>query len=204
MIDAKLVATLREITGAGMMDAKKSLEEANGDMEKAQEILRTKGLLKAAKKSAERTAADGLIEAYVHATGKVAVLVEVNCETDFVARTDAFKELCHDLALHVAASSPSYVKREEVPAEVIEKEKRLATAELAEQKKPADVIEKIVVGKMDKFFADICLLDQPFVKDDSMTVGAMVAAASAKIGEKIEVKRFVRMAMSKPSAPATC
>lgn len=202
MIDAKTVAQLREMSGAGMMDAKKALEEVNGNLEQAMEILRKKGLAKAAKKALERTAAEGVIEAYVHANGKVAVLVEVNCETDFVARTDGFKELAHDLALQIAASDPLYVRREEVPAELVEKEKDIARAELAEQKKPAEVIEKIVVGKLDKYFGDICLLEQPFIKDDSMKVSDLIANASAKIGEKIEVKRFVRLAMAKK--PAAC
>lgn len=197
MIDAKVVAAFREASGAGMMDAKKALEEAGGDQEKAMDILRKKGVLKAAKKAAERTASEGIIECYTHGTGKVGVMVEVNCETDFVARNEAFKELAHDIALHIAANDPLYVRREDVPPEVVEKEKDFYIDELKAQNKPADVIEKIMQGKLDKYFADICLLEQAFVKDDSMKVGEMISSASAKIGEKIDVKRFVRYVIKK-------
>ncbi|MEI7740921.1 MAG: translation elongation factor Ts [bacterium] len=197
MIDAKMVAEFRESSGAGMMDAKRALEEAGGDKEKAMDILRKKGLLKAAKKASERTAKEGLIACYTHGTGKVGVMVEVNCETDFVARNEAFQELAHDIALHIAATDPLYVRREDVPTEVVEKEKDFHIDELKAQNKPADVIEKILTGKLDKYFSDICLLEQVFVKDDAKKVGEMIAEASAKIGEKIEVSRFTRYMIKK-------
>jgi elongation factor Ts len=197
MIDAKLVAAFREMSGAGMMDAKKALEETNGDQEKAMDLLRKKGLLKAAKKAAERTAKEGIIETYTHGTGKVGVMVEINCETDFVARNEQFKELAHDIALHIAANDPIYVKREDVPPEVVEKEKDFYIDEMKQQNKPADMIEKIMAGKLDKYFADICLLEQVFVKDDTMKVGDVIANASAKIGEKIEIRRFTRYVIAK-------
>ncbi|MFH0928073.1 MAG: translation elongation factor Ts [bacterium] len=196
MIDAKLVAELRETTGAGMMDVKRALEEAEGDQTKAIEILRKKGLSKAAKKSEERTAAEGLLFTYIHANGKIGVILELNCETDFVARNQDFQDLGKELSMQVAAADPLYVRREDVPAEMIEKEKEMARAELAEQKKPAEIIEKIVVGKMDKYFGEICLMEQVYIKDDNMKVSDLVASISAKLGEKMVVSRFTRYAIA--------
>jgi len=190
-IDAKLVAQLREMTGAGMMDAKKALEETNGDLTAASEALRAKGLAKAATKS-ERVTKEGRVYAYLHGNGKLGAMVEVQCETDFVARNEAFTELCHDLAMHVGATDPLYVKREDVPVELIEKQKELFRAETAEQVKPADIVEKIVEGKLNKYFSEICLLEQPFIKDEDVTVDEFVKGKIAKIGENIQVSRFVR------------
>ena len=190
-IDAKLVAQLREMTGAGMMDAKKALEETNGDLTAASEALRAKGLAKAATKS-ERVTKEGRVYAYLHGNGKLGAMVEVQCETDFVARNEAFTELCHDLAMHVGATDPLYVKREDVPVELIEKQKELFRAEMAEQAKPADIVEKIVEGKLNKYFSEICLLEQPFIKDEDVTVDEFVKGKIAKIGENIQVSRFVR------------
>ncbi|MBI2485323.1 elongation factor Ts [Candidatus Uhrbacteria bacterium] len=191
-IDAKAVAMLREQTGAGMMDAKRALEEAAGDTQKAAEILRVKGITKAASKT-ERETKEGRVHAYVHATGKLGVLVEVQCETDFVARTEGFQALCNDLALHVAASAPLYVSRTEVPAEVVEKECALMTAEVEAQGKPAEIVQKIVEGKMEKYFSEICLLEQAFVKDEEKNINDVVAEAVAKLGENIQIRRFARL-----------
>lgn len=193
-IDAKLVAQLREMTGAGMMDAKKALEEVGGDLEKAAEELRKKGVAKAAKKS-DRETNEGRVHAYIHATGKVGVMVEVLCETDFVARNEAFVAFCNDLALHIAAADPLYVTRDEVPEELVAKEKELVAAELKEQGKPEDMIEKISAGKMDKWFADVVLLEQTFVKDDTMTVQELLTKQIATIGENMTVRRFSRFAI---------
>jgi elongation factor Ts len=189
-VSAAMVKELREKTGAGMMDCKKALAENAGDFAKAEEWLRKKGITGAAKK-AGRIAAEGLVGAYVH-NGKIGVLVEVNCETDFVARNEDFQLLVRDIALHIAAANPSYVRREDVPAEVLEKEKELERAKLREQKKPEAMLEKILSGKMEKFFEAVCLLDQPFVKDDKKTVGQVVTEAVAKIGENITIRRFTR------------
>jgi len=189
-VSAAMVKELREKTGAGMMDCKKALAENAGDFVKAEEWLRKKGITGAAKK-AGRTAAEGLVGAYVH-NGKVGVLVEVNCETDFVARNEDFQALVRDVALHVAALSPQYVRREEVPTEVLEKEKDIERVKLREQKKPEAMIEKILTGKIEKYFETVCLLDQPFVKDDKKKVHEVVTEAIAKIGENISIRRFTR------------
>ena len=189
-VSAAMVKELREKTGAGMMDCKKALAENEGDFAKAEEWLRKKGITGAAKK-AGRTAAEGLVGAYVH-NGKVGVLVEVNCETDFVARNEDFQALVRDLALHVAALAPQHVRREEIPAEVLEKEKEIERVKLREQKKPEAMIEKILAGKMEKYFETVCLVDQPFVKDDKKKVHEVVTAAIAKIGENISIRRFTR------------
>jgi elongation factor Ts len=189
-VSAAMVKELREKTGAGMMDCKKALAENAGDFAKAEEWLRKKGITGAAKK-AGRIAAEGLVGAYVH-NGKIGVLVEVNCETDFVARNEDFQLLVRDIALHIAAANPSYVRREDVPAEVLEKEKEIERVKLREQKKPEAMLEKILSGKMEKFFETVCLLDQPFVKDDKKTVGQVVTEAVAKIGENITIRRFTR------------
>jgi len=189
-VTAEMVKELREKTGAGMMDCKRALEETEGDFGRAEEWLRKKGITGAAKK-AGRVAAEGLVGAYVH-NGKVGVLVEVNCETDFVARNEDFQALVKDLALHIAALNPLYVRRDEVPPEVLEKEAEIERVKLREQKKPEAMIEKILTGKMEKYYETVCLVDQPFVKDDKKKVHEVVTAAVAKIGENIHIRRFTR------------
>jgi elongation factor Ts len=190
-VTAAQVKELRDKTGAGMMDCKAALDEANGDLDKAVELLRKKGLAQAAKR-AGRVAKDGMIGHYIHMGGKVGVLVEVNCETDFVARTDDFQKLAKEIAMHIAAASPVYVKREDVPADVIDKEKEIYRAQFAGQNKPANVIEKIADGKLESFYSQVCLLDQPSVRDPNITIKQMVAAATAKTGENVTITRFVR------------
>jgi len=190
-ISAKMVAELRAKTGAGMMDCKKALEEAGGDMGKAEELLRVRYAAKAEKR-ADRSAAEGAIEVYLHFNGRVATMVELNCETDFVANTPEFKQLAKDLALHVASARPIAVRVEDVPADVVERERRVYTAQVAEEKKPEAVKVKIIEGKLRKCFEEQVLLEQPFVKDDKVTVGDLVKALSGKTGEKVEVRRFAR------------
>ena len=190
-ITPQTIATLRAQTGAGMLECKQALEEAGGVMEKAIEILRKKGVTKAAKR-AGKIAAEGTVMSYIHGGGKVGVLVEVNCETDFVARTDAFQALAKDIALHIAASSPLYVSREQIPAELVEKEKNIAREQMLAEGKPAEVIEKIVDGKLQKYFSYVCLLEQPFVKDEEKTIAELLAGKTAEMGEKITVRRFAR------------
>ncbi|BDG09466.1 translation elongation factor Ts [Anaeromyxobacter paludicola] len=193
-ISATMVKDLREKTGAGMMDCKKALSESGGDFGKAEEYLRKKGLSAAAKK-AGRAATEGAVASYIHMGGKIGVLVEVNCETDFVARTDGFQALVKDLSMHIAAAAPQFVRREEVPAEVIEKEMEIARAQAREQKKPEAIIEKIATGKVEKFYKDVVLLEQPFVKDDKKTVQDLVTETVAKIGENVQVRRFARFVL---------
>ena len=188
------VMTLRQRTGAGMMDCKKALTETDGDMEKAVDYLREKGIAKAAKK-AGRIAAEGIVDSYIHMGGRVGVLLEVNCETDFVARGDQFKELVHDIALQIAAANPSYVTKEEVPAEVLEKEKEILRAQALEEGKPEKIVDKMVEGRIKTFYDENCLLCQKFVKDPSKTIEQLVVDATATIGEKISVRRFVRYEM---------
>lgn len=188
------VKMLRERTGAGMMDCKNALVETNGDMDKAVDYLREKGIAKAAKK-AGRIAAEGLVDSYIHMGGRVGVLLEVNCETDFVSRGDQFKNLVHDIALHIAAANPSYVTKEEVPAEVIEKEKEILRAQAIEEGKPEKIVERMVEGRIKTFYDDNCLLCQKFVKDPSKTIEQLVTEATATIGEKISIRRFVRYEM---------
>ena len=190
-ITAEMVKQLREKTGAGMMDCKSALTEAGGDMEKAVELLRKKGLASAAKR-AGRATKDGIIGHYIHMGGKVGVIVEVNCETDFVARTEDFQTLAKELAMHIAAAAPTYVKREEVPAEALEKEKEIYRAQFADSGKPANVVEKIVEGKLESYYAQVCLLDQPSVRDQAVTIKQLVANAAAKTGENVTVSRFAR------------
>jgi elongation factor Ts len=197
-VSASSVRDLRERTGAGMMDCKKALAEVKGDVEKAIVYLREKGLAAAAKR-AGRTAADGLVEAYIHAGGKIGVLIEVNCETDFVARTDDFRGLVRDLAMQVAAANPRYVSREDVPGDVIEQERQIYAAQAASSGKPAPVIEKMVAGKIEKFYADVCLLEQAFIKDADKQVSQLVSDATAKMGENIVVRRFSRFQLGEQS-----
>lgn len=185
------IKKLREATGAGMMDAKSALEEAKGDYEKAVVVLRKKGLSKAAKK-AERTTGVGVIESYVHG-GKIGVLVEVNCETDFVARTDDFKNFTREIALHIAASAPSYVSQSDIPEDELKKEKDIIGEEVKASGKPAEHAQKIVEGKLSKWYEEICLLDQPFVKDPNQTIEQLRQALVAKLGENIVISRFVRL-----------
>lgn len=190
-VTAAMVKELRERTGAGMMDCKKALAETGGDMQKAIDYLREKGLAAAAKK-AGRVAAEGVVDAYIHPGGKVGVLLEVNCETDFVARTDDFRALVHDLALQVAAAKPGFVRREDVPEEVLAREKEILAAQAAGEGKPEKVIGKIVEGRLEKFFKEACLLEQPFIKNPDITVGQLVNEHIARLGENIIVRRFVR------------
>ncbi len=190
-ITAEMVKQLRDKTGAGMMDCKAALAESNGDMDKAIEILRKKGLASAAKR-AGRATNNGMIGHYIHMGGKVGVLVEVNCETDFVARTEDFQTLAKEIAMHVAAAAPQYVKREDIPAEVLEKEKEIYRAQFASSGKPAQVIDKIAEGKLESFFSQVCLLDQPSVRDPNVTIKQMIINAAAKTGENVTVSRFVR------------
>jgi elongation factor Ts len=190
-ISANLVKELRERTGAGMMDCKKALIEKGGDIEKAINYLREKGLAAAAKKSG-RIAAEGLVEAYIHGAGRIGVLIEVNCETDFVAKTEGYKELCRDIAMQIAATKPQYISRNEVPQEEIEKEKEILKAQALNEGKPEKIVEKMVEGRIDKFFKEVCLLEQSFIKDPDKTVEQLVVEKVAKIGENISIRRFVR------------
>ena len=190
-VTAAMVRELREKTGAGMMDCKKALVETNGDISAAVDFLREKGLSAAAKKSG-RIAAEGVVESYIHMGGRIGVLVEVNCETDFVAKTEEFVQLARDIAMHVAASKPEYVSSEEIPEEVLEHERTIYKNIALNEGKPEHIIDKIVEGRIARYIKEICLLDQPFVKDPDMTVAELLNAKVAKIGEKISVRRFVR------------
>lgn len=194
MISAADVKALREISGAGMMDCKKALQEADGNIEKAQEILREKGLAAAAKK-AGRIAAEGIVESYIHGGGKIGVLVEVNCETDFVANTDEFKSFVRDIAMHIAATNPMYLSEEDIDPAVVEKEREILTVQAQNEGKPENIIEKMVDGRIKKFKKEICLLDQPFVKDPDMTIQEYVNEKVGKMGEKITIRRFTRYEM---------
>ncbi len=190
-ITAALVKELRERTGAGMMDCKKALSATDGDLEKAIDFLREKGLAAAAKK-AGRVAAEGLVEAYIHGGGRIGVLVEVNCETDFVAKTDAFKELVKDIAMHIAATNPSYLKREEVPTAELENEQAVLAEQARNEGKPEKIIEKMVAGRIEKYYKEVCLMEQPFVKDPDKTISDLITESIAKIGENISIRRFTR------------
>jgi len=190
-ITTATVKELRSVTGAGVLDCKNALEEANGDFDKAVELLKKKGLAAAAKR-AGRAAKDGIIGHYVHMDGRVAALVEVNCETDFVARTEEFQTLAHDLAMQVVAGRPQYLSKEDVPAEVLEKEREIYRAQMKDSGKPEHIIDRIVEGKLQKFYTEVCLLEQPFIKDDDLTVKDLIAQTIARTGENIRVRRFVR------------
>lgn len=190
-ITAADVAKLRAQTGAGMLDCKKALEETNGDFEAAIDNLRKRGATKAAKR-ADKVTAEGVVVSYIHGAGRIGVLLELNCETDFVARTDAFRALATDIAMHVAALAPKYLDRTEVGPEVLEREKAVYRDQLAAEGKPAEMIEKIVEGKMSKFYSEICLLEQSFIKDEEKTIEQLLAAKVGEIGEKISIRRFVR------------
>lgn len=193
-ITASDVNTLRQRTGVGMMDCKKALTEANGNMDKAIEILREKGMASAAKK-AGRIAAEGIVDSYIHGGGSIGVLLEVNCETDFVARGSQFKELVHDIALHIAAAKPVYISKEEVSQEELAKEREILRQQAINEGKPQNIIEKLVEGRIKKYYEEFCLLEQPFVKDSSKTINQLITEAIAAIGEKITVRRFTRYEM---------
>ena len=191
MITAQNIAELRAKTGAGMMDCKAALEECSGDFEKAIDWLRKKGVLKAAKR-ADKIAAEGLVYSYIHAGGKIGVLVEVNCETDFVAKTDSFKALCNDIAMHIAAANPKYLSREEVSADDLAREKEIYREQLKAEGKPVEMVEKILEGKMGKFYSEFCLLEQPFIKDETVTIEKLLQAKTGEIGEKVTLRRYAR------------
>jgi elongation factor Ts len=193
-ISANDVKSLRERTGAGMMDCKNALTEANGDVEKAIEILREKGLASAAKK-AGRIAAEGIVESYIHMGGRIGVLVEVNCETDFVAKTDQFRAFVKDVALQIAASNPQYVRREEVPLEIIMKEKEILRAQALNEGKPEKIVDRMVEGRVEKFFKENCLLEQAFIRDTEKNVEMYQNETIAALGEKVSVRRFTRYEM---------
>ena len=190
-ISATQVKELREKTGAPMMDCKQALTEAKGDMEQAVVVLRKKGVSVAAKKAA-RVTSEGSVASYIHAGGKIGVLVEINCESDFVARTEDFKELVHDIAMHIAASDPKYVRKEDVTPEAYEREKDIFRAQAIASGKPANIAEKMVEGKMAKFYEEVCLLEQPFIKDQTVSIAQLIAAKIGKLGENIAVRRFAR------------
>ena len=187
-----LIKELREITGAGLMDVKEALESSDHDKEKALEHLRKKGIAKLAKK-ADRITKDGLIETYIHPGNKLGVLLEINCETDFVSRTDDFKQLAKDIALHIAAGNPLYISREQVPPEVIEKEQEIAKAQ--GEGKPEDVVSKMIVGKLEKYYEEVCLMEQSFIKNPEIRISQLIAEAVGKMGENIQVKRFSRFVL---------
>ena len=189
MSDNNLIKELRELTGAGIMDVKDALAEAGEDRDAALDILRKKGMAKMAKKS-DRVAKEGIVESYIHAGGRIGALVELNCETDFVARTEDFKNLAKELALHIAAANPLYVSREDVPAEVIEKEQEIYKEQSAG--KPEDVMQKMIDGKLEKYFEESCLLEQPFVKDSAKKISDLISESTAKMGENVQVRRFAR------------
>ncbi len=198
-ISAAQVRELRDKTGAPMMDCKNALVEAKGDMEQAVVVLRKRGMAVAAKKAA-RTTSEGAVASYIHAGGKIGVLVEVNCETDFVARTGDFKELVHDIAMHIAASDPKFIRKEDVTPEALEKEKDIYREQAAKTGKPPNVVEKIVEGKMGKFYEEVCLYEQPFIKEQTLSVGQLIASKIGKLGENIAVRRFARFKVGDPGA----
>jgi elongation factor Ts len=193
-ITAQLVNELRQRTGIGMMDCKKALQEAEGDIEKAVTILRKKGMA-LAKDKMSRAASDGAVGAYIHMNGKLGVLVEINCESDFVARNQEFQGLVKNVAMHIAAANPTYVSSQEVPADVLEQEKDIIRSQFKDSNKPAEIVEKIVEGKLGKFYSEVCLLNQPFIKDDKTTVEQLITSFIAKFGENIKVKRFTRFVL---------
>ena len=197
-ITAAMVKKLRDLTGAGMMECKAALTEANANIDEATTILRKRGLAQATRK-AGRSTNEGLVGSYIHMGGKIGVLVEVNCESDFVARTDDFQNLARELAMHVAAANPTYVRRDEIPADVLDRERAIYRSQMEGQKKPENVIEKIVEGKLNSFYEQVCLLDQPSIRDPKVTIGQVVQAAIAKMGENITIPRFVRFKLGETS-----
>lgn len=204
MFSAQDVKRLREMTGAGMMECKRALEQAQGDIDRAVDILRERGLAQAAKKSG-RSATEGLIESYIHLQGRIGVLLEINCETDFVANTDQFRTLAHDVAIHIAAAKPRYVRRDEVPAAELDHERQILEAQALNEGKPPAIVEKMVQGRIDKYYREICLMEQPFVKNPDQTVDDLIKEHVARLGEHIVVRRFVRYERGEeltPSSPA--
>jgi elongation factor Ts len=201
-ITAALVKQLRELTGAGMMECKKALTEAKGDLVEAEVVLRKRGIASAGKKSGRATR-QGLVGTYIHAGGQLAVMVEINCESDFVARTEDFKELLHDVAMHIAAADPQYLKREDVPAEVLEKEKEIARDRARAEGKPEKILDKIIEGRLAKFFEEVCLLEQPFVKEATLTIEQLVKTKIAKLGENMSIARYVRFKVGEALAGET-
>jgi len=197
-ISAKLVKELRDLTNAGFSDCRAALVETSGDVQKAIDVLRKKGQAAAAKK-ATREASEGLIGHYIHAGGKIGVIVEINCESDFVARTDAFRQLCHDVAMHIAAVDPRYVRREDVTPEMLKHEREIYSAQARATGKPDAVIQKIVQGKMEKFYEETCLYEQHYIKDETQTIGEMITQAIAKLGENIAIRRFARFKVGEAS-----
>lgn len=197
-ITANEVKELRQTTGAGIMDCKEALKEAGGDKEKAIQLLRKKGIAKEQKR-AERTAAEGVIEAYIHANKKIGVILEVNCETDFVARNSEFQQFVHDVAMQIAALSPKYISEKDIPQEIIEQESEFYRQEPVTKGKPPEIVEKIVGGKLKKFYEQVCLLYQPFIKDESMTIESFKSSISAKLGENIVIRRFCRFQLGEES-----
>ncbi|HZX45743.1 MAG TPA: translation elongation factor Ts [Clostridia bacterium] len=194
MVTAAMVKELRERTGAGMLDCKKALEKTGGDIEKAIDLLREKGLAAAAKK-AGRITAEGMVGSYIHMGGRIGVLIEVNCETDFVAKTEGFKDFVKNMAMQVAASKPLYVSRDEVPGDVLEKEKQILRQQAINEGKPENIVDKIVEGRIEKFFKETCLLEQPYIRDPEVSVQQVLTETIAKIGENISIRRFVRYEM---------
>ncbi len=191
MITAEMVKELRERTGAGMMDCKKALTETKGEMEKAIDFLREKGLAAAAKK-AGRVAAEGVVEAYIHGGGRIGVMVEINCETDFVAKTEGFKALAKDIAMQIAAANPSYVRREEVVAEDLEHEREILRVQALNEGKPEKIVEKMIAGRIEKYYKEVCLMEQAFIKDPDKTITQLINESISKIGENISIRRFTR------------
>jgi len=201
-IDVSLVRDLRQKTGAGIMDCKRALKETQGNIDKAIEFLRQKGLAKAVKRVG-RKAEEGLIGSYIHPGGRIGVLLEVNCETDFVARTQEFKDLVKDISMHVAAADPQYLMREGIPEEIIQKEKAILRVQAQEMGKPEKVVDRIVEGKMERFFSEVCLLEQPYVKDLDLTVGDLFNSLIGKIGERISIRRFTRYQLGEEADEST-
>ncbi len=194
MFTTEDIVKLRKRTNCGMMDCKKALEACNGDIDKATEWLREKGMAKAAKK-ADRIAAEGLVTSYIHMGGKIGVLLEVNCETDFASKSEQFVQLCKDIAMHIAASNPSYVRIEDVPAAALENEREILKAQALNEGKPANIVDRMIEGRIKKFYSEVCLLEQPFVKNPDVTITSLINEAVLTIGEKITVRRFVRYEM---------
>ncbi|GAB4534326.1 MAG: translation elongation factor Ts [Anaerolineales bacterium] len=198
-ISTEQIKDLRAATGAGILDCRKALEQANGDFDKAVDFLREKGLAKAAKR-AEREASDGVIELYTHGNGRVGVMVELNCETDFVARSEAFRTLAHEIALQIAAMSPQYIRSEDIPVEVIEHERQIAMKQIMDEGKPANIAERIVEGRLKKFKSEVCLLEQASIRDDKVTIQDMINEAVVALGENVIVRRFVRWTLGEQSS----
>jgi len=196
-VTAQMVKELRDMTGAGFMDCKKALEDSGGNFEKAIDTLRIKGLAKAAKKLGRETP-EGIITSYIHAGGKIGVMVEVNCETDFVARNEGFKNLSKEIAMQIAATSPSYISREDVPQEALEKEREILRAQVRDSGRPENIVERIVQGKIEKFFEEVCLIEQPYIRDPKLKVRDLVSSAISKLGENIVIRRFARYQVGEP------